>query len=208
MMKRSLAVLLAICAFPAEAQQAGSATVIGPSVDTPEQRQSLRQLTFCLAKTRPSWARGTLAQPYLSAAQASSAAEALKGQDNCLRTAEKEMTFRTSTIVSALAEYFVRAEIGQTNLKRVANALATTTPLNVSEDFALCIAARDPTAALDLTLSEPGSSAENKAASNVAAYLSTCTNPGEHLNVDLQSLRALVSAALYRGISASIGSGN
>ncbi|MEA3068381.1 MAG: hypothetical protein QOK41_1788 [Sphingomonadales bacterium] len=208
MWKQCLAALLSACALPAQSQAAVPAIPIQPSVDTPEQRQALRKFTVCLAEARPGWARATLAYPYLSDAQAKAAAEALRGRDNCLGTSEKEMTFRTSTLVAALAEHFVRAEIRTTDGKRLGSALATVTPLNVSEDFALCVAARDVGAATDLALSEPGSAAENTAVSEVGVYVPSCAKPGEKLNVDVQSLRALVTNALYRGVTAAARSRN
>ena len=206
MRKQYLAALMAVCALPSQAQSPAAPYPIGPSVDSPKQRQSMRQFVTCLAEARPRWARDILSQPYLSTAQASAASEVLTGRDKCLRVSEKEMTFRTSTLVAALAEYFVRAEIRSSDPKRLAAVLATAPPLNSSEDFALCVTAHNVSAATDLALSDPGSPAENKAVSEVGAYLPSCMNPGEHLNVDVQSLRALVSAALYRGVTAAGGS--
>ena len=74
-------------------------------------------------------------------------------------------------------------------------------PLNASEDFALCVAARNPAAARDLALSEPGSEAENGAAGRLADSVAPCTDADEGLSIDLQSLRALASTALYRGVT-------
>ena len=206
MRKQCLAVMLAACAVPSQAQGPTAAYPIGPSVDSPDQRESMRKFVTCLAEARPRWARDILAHPYLSTAQASAASEVLAGRDRCLRVSEKEMTFRTSTLVAALAEYFVRAEIPRTDPKRLAAVLATAAPLNASEDFALCVTAHNVSAATDLALSDPGSPAEIKAVSEVGAYVQSCMNPGEHLDVDVQSLRALVSAALYRGVTAAGGS--
>lgn len=203
MKKQFLPALAALVGLFAQAQAAAAAVAIQPAVDTPEQRQTLRQFTMCLAQARPSWARDMLARPYLSTAQASAAAEALTGRDNCLGTHEKQMIFRTSTMVGSLAEYFVRAEIGRTDAKRLASALATAAPLNVTEDFGLCVAAHNVGAATDLALSDPGSAQESKAVSELGAYLPSCANPGEQLTVDAQALRALVSNALYRGVTAA-----
>jgi len=203
MKKHCLASLLAILASAAQAETLAAPVAIQPAVDTAEQRQALRKFTVCVAQARPGWARSTLAYPYLSDAQAKAAAEALTGRDNCLGTHEKEMTFRTSTLVGALAEHFVRAEMPRTDTKRLAAALASTAPLNVSEDFGLCVASHNAAAATDLALSEPGSAEENKAVSELGAYVGSCANPGEKLTVDLQSLRALVANALYRAVTAA-----
>lgn len=203
MKKHCLVPLTAMLSCAAQSQSLAPVVPIQPAVDTPEQRQALRKFTMCLAEARPGWARSTLAYPYLSSAQAKAAAEALAGRDNCLGTHEKEMTFRTSTLVGALAEHFVRGEMQRTDTKRLASALAATAPLNVSEDFGLCVASHDIGAATDLALTEPGSAEENKAVSEVGAYVASCANPGEKLTVDLQSLRALVANALYRGLMAA-----
>ena len=77
----------------------------------------------------------------------------------------------------------------------------TLKPLNVSEDFALCVAARNPAAARDLALSEPGSAAETQAVQQVSAHVPPCVNDGEKPTVELQSLRALISTALYRAMT-------
>jgi hypothetical protein len=192
--------LLAIgaIAVPAQAQPPAP---IQPSPDSAQQRKDLRTLASCLARARPGWARQTLSQPYLSDAQAYAASQALSGNDNCIRGFDVEVTFRTSGLVGSLAEHFVQAEIGRADSTRLARTLAALPPLNVSEDFALCVAARHPAAARALALSEPGSDAEMEAVGRIASAVEPCTNQGERLTVDLQSLRALTSVALYRGIS-------
>ncbi|MFN3726843.1 MAG: hypothetical protein ACK4SZ_11125 [Allosphingosinicella sp.] len=195
--------LAALVAFEAASVQAPSTTVpIQPSVDSARQRQALGELTVCLAERRPRWAREMLALPYLSDAQSRVAARVTMGSDSTCIGAEDEVTMRTSGIVAGLTQHFLRADIQREDFRRVATALNTLTPLNVSEDFALCIAARDPAAARDLALSDYGSAGEARAARQLAGHIESCTNPGEQLTVDQQALRALVSTALYRGVSA------
>ena len=202
-----IAVLLATAAAPAAAPQAAAKVQVQPAPDSADSRQALRKLVMCVAKARPRWARQTLAHPYLSDAQARAAAEVLTGQDSCLAGPEADMTFRTSTLVGSLAEHFVRTETPAEELARLAKALNTAAALNGSEDFALCVAARDPNAARELALSEPGSPAETQAAGKLAHHVPPCTRSGENLVVDLQSLRALTATALYRAIVPSSGSG-
>ena len=160
-----------------------------------------------MARARPRWARNTLAQPYLSDDQARLAAQAMSGKDSCVRGRDEiDLTVRTSGMVGSLAEHFLRADLQRTNPARLASSLSSLKPLNVSEDFALCVAARNPAAARDLALSEPGSSSEEGAARRLASYVEPCTKPGEELTVELQSLRALVSTALYRGVTSVLAS--
>lgn len=200
MIRACLAVLLALGGAPAAAQM--SETDLQPSVDTPAQRQSLRDLLSCLSRQRPEWARRTMAQPYLSQAQARMAASALGGRDTCLTGRDDvEVTFRTSNLVGSLAELYLRAEIGQVDLTRLSATLTTLEPLNVSEDFALCVTARNPGVARELALSAFGSEAEAAAAERLATGVPACTNQGEDLTVDLQALRSLASFALYRAVS-------
>jgi hypothetical protein len=201
MAKVHLAALLAACATSVAAQAPSSAVPVAAFVDSAAERQALKKLSTCLAKARPRWAQQTLAHPYLSNAQASSAAEALNGRDNCITGPEAELTLRTSGMIGSLAEYYVSARIRGSDFGRVAKALSTLDPLNASEDFALCVASRNPVAARDLALSEPGSAAEAEASRKVAAHVAPCTAPGEQLTVDLQALRALVAVALYRGVT-------
>lgn len=201
-----LAVLLA-AAVPLPTAQAPAATAeLQAAPDSGERRQALRTLIMCVAKARPRWARETLAEPYLSEAQAGQAAEILSGRDNCLADPETDMTFRTSTLVGSLAEYFVRADAAPDSEARLGAALNSATPLNGSEDFALCIAARDPAAARALALSDPGTDEEMRSAKRLAAFVQPCTQPGENLTVDLQSLRALVATAMYRAMSPKFAS--
>jgi hypothetical protein len=195
--------LLVATSATAQAQPAPAAAAIHPAVDTVQERQALRKLTICIAEQRPRWARSMLSYPYLSDAQASAAAEITKGNDHCLNAPEIQVSFRTSGVVSAAAEHFVRMDMPKADLKQLGSALATIAPLNVSEDFGLCLAARNPQASMDLALSDPGSADEAKAAGLVAASVPTCTKPTERLDVDLQALRALVATALYRGVTAS-----
>lgn len=193
--------MIAAAAAPAQAQSTAAAAVIQPSVDTPKQRQDLRSFMTCVAKSRPIWAREMLAKPYLSEAQTEAASDALSGRDRCLMKPEAEMTFRTSSIVSIVAENSIHAALTDANLDPLSKALNTLTPLNASEDFALCVASRDPVAAKELSLSEPGSTEEMQAADKLAAHIQPCVIKGEQPTVDLQSLRGLMSIALYRAVS-------
>lgn len=190
-----LAILLAASAAPTLAQ---SPAVIQPSVDSAEQRETLRRFVGCIAKSRPNWARQLLAKPYLSNAQSLSAGEIFGGRDGCLRQPEMEVTFRTSSIVSTLAEHFLRADLAHENLDRLTQRLTVQAPLNASEDFALCVASRAPAAARDLSLSDPSSAAEQRAAEQLAPNIQPCVQKGETLTVDMQGLRGLMSIALYR----------
>ena len=201
MAKLYLAALLAVCAAPVAAQPP-TPGAIGESPDSAAERKVLKTLSACLAKARPGWARNTLAQPYLSDDQARIAARALSGRDSCVTgRGELDVTLRTSGMVGSLAEHFLQADIAKADPARLARTLTSLKPLNVSEDFGLCVAARNPAAARALALSEPGSSEEEGAAGKLAAYVEPCTSPGETLTVELQSLRALVSTALYRAVT-------
>jgi len=155
----------------------------------------------CVAKSRPNWARQLLAQPYLGEEQTRTAGEALSGKDRCIMKDETEMTFRTSSMVSNLAEYFLGAELPNADLERLSKSLNTIVPLNSSEDFALCVAARDPASARAIALSEPGGNDEQQAADKLAAQVQPCVIKGEQPTVDLQSLRGLMSIALYRAMT-------
>jgi hypothetical protein len=203
MAKLHLAALVALGTACIAAQPALAEVPIQPNVDTAAQRQALRELSACLANARPRWARQMLAKPYLSDAQAYDASAALSGGDRCITARDDvEITFRTSSLVSSLAEHFIRSDIGRVDFGRVTAVMNAMDPLNVSEDFALCVAARNPTAARDLVLSDLGSTDEADAAQRLAAGVDHCTEPGETLTVDMQALRALASTALYRGVTA------
>lgn len=199
--------LAAMLAFGAAAANAQPTVKIEPSPDSAEQRKALQKLSSCLAEARPRWARNTLARPYLSDGQASVAALALRGRDSCIH-GEAEVTFRNSGMVGSLAEHFLRTDLERADAESVAHKLATLPPLNASEDFALCVASRNPAAARSLMLSEPGSSDENAAVGKFMVYLEPCTQDHEQLTIDLQSLRALVATALYRSVTAVLNSGS
>lgn len=200
MIRLVLIVSLSLAAAPALAQP--TEIDLQPSVDTPAQRQSLRTLLTCLVRQRPEWARRTMAQPYLSNAQAGMAAQALGGRDSCLTGRnDVPVTFRTSNLVGSLAELYINNEINQVERPRLLSALAQLNPLNVSEDFAFCVTARNAAAARELAMSAYGSADEAAAAERLAAGVPPCTNQGEDLTVDLQSLRSLASFALFRAVS-------
>jgi hypothetical protein len=193
--------LLGTVAVPAQSQASSPAVSIEPSADTPAERQVLRNLSMCLAQLRPDWARGVLEYPYLSSAQASAAAVAVSGRDNCQKQPEVEIEFRTSTLVSALAEYFLRADLPKTDSARLGHALTSLPARNGTEDVGLCLASRDLEAARELALSEPGTSAEADSGRALGAQVAACSLPGESLKFDLQSLRAIVTVALYRAVT-------
>lgn len=207
MAKLFLAALLALGTATVHAQPPG--VTLEPSPDSAEQRKASQKLTRCLAEARPRWARNTLSRPYLSDAQAFDASSAVRGRDLCGATRDgTEITFRTSLMVGSLAEHFLREDIRRADAARLAEKLSTLAPRNVTEDFALCVTARNPAAARDLALSEPGSAAEEAAAMKVFAYVESCRAESEQLTVDLQALRALVAAALYRGVNEVLTSGS
>ncbi|HEX8306855.1 MAG TPA: hypothetical protein VF645_00375 [Allosphingosinicella sp.] len=200
MVRSTVVALVALAAASAQAQPA--AVPIAPNTDTAEELQTIRKLSACLADTRPRWARRTLARGYLSNAQARDASEALAGTDSCLPGPQTEVTFRNSALVGGLAEHFLRSDMQGVDFERVEKALLTVEPLNGSEDFALCVAARDPDSARELAFSDPGSASESKAATQLSRHVPPCVRPGENLTVDQQSLRALISTALYRAAGA------
>ncbi len=200
-----VAALLALADGSAQSP-AAAATPVAANVDSARERQVLSGLLTCLVEQRPRWGRRTLAEPYLSDQQHMTAQEILRGNDTCMTGARSEVVFRTSSVVASLAEHFLREDIGRVDFGRVTRAISTMQPLNVSEDFALCVASRDPAAARDLALSEFGSSTEAQAARRLGAHVSFCTNPGENLTVDMQALRALSAMALYRGVTHAMGS--
>jgi hypothetical protein len=197
-------VLLALHAPSVLAQSASGAVPIQSAVDMPEQRQALRTFLSCVAEARPRWARQTLSHAYLSDDQARSAASVLGGNDTCLRGRDAELTFRTSSVVANLAEHFLRSDIPKADFGKVEAALSTVSPLNASEDFALCVVARNPAAARDLVLSDFGSQAESRSLRQLIANVKPCVNQGEQLNIDEQALRALASMALYRGLTTAL----
>jgi len=207
MVRLFLAALLAAVTASTPVQASAPAVAVQPNLDSAEELQRLRSLSACLAESRPRWARQTLSFAYLSDAQAREAAQALTGTDSCVPN-DTEVVFRTSGLVGGLAEYFLRAEMKRTDSQRLTEALATLTPLNVSEDFALCVAVRNPAAARELALSEPGSAVESRAAGQLARHVPPCVERGEEPTVDLQSLRALMSTALYRGVTAVLAGAN
>lgn len=196
-----VAALMIAAAVPLSAQSA--APQLRPPLDSARERQALRKLTLCFAQTRPRWARTMLSYPYLSGDQASVAAQIVSGHDNCLGAPEVPVAFRTSSVVGFAAEHFVQAEMARVDVRHLGSALNTAAPKNVSEDFALCLAARDPTASLGLASSDPGSASETRAAGEVAAGVPYCSKPGEKFDVDVQALRALVATALYRAVTAA-----
>ena len=205
MIRSSVAMVLALGAASAHAQPTQA---VQPNTDTAAELQTLQRLTTCLAESRPGWARRTLARAYLSNAQERDAAEALAGKDNCIRGPEAEVTFRTSGLVGSLAHHFLRSELPRVELTGLRRALSTLEARNASEDFALCVASRNPAAARDLALSEPGSASEGQIARQFAAHVPACSLAGEKPTVDQQSLRALVSTALYRATRAALVQGN
>jgi len=207
MAKLFLAALLAAAATCAHAQS--PMVTLEPSPDSAEQRKASQKLTACLAKARPRWARATLSRPYLSDAQAYDASLAVRGRDTCVVSRNgEEYTFRTSLMVGSLAEHFLQKDLRRADAARLAEKLSTLPSRNVTEDFALCVTARNPAAARDLALSEPGSAEEDAAARKVFEYVEPCRQESEQLTVDLQALRALVATALYRGVDAVLTAGS
>jgi hypothetical protein len=206
MTRYGLCLFLAAAAVPLQAAPVTPASLVQPSADSAKERETLRQLSLCLARTKPRWARETLAQPYLSKDQADQAAKALVGTDRCNRGHTTAVTFRTSTLVGSLAEYFLDQDMPKTETARFETALNNVSPLNASEDFALCVAARNPAAARTLALSDPGSEAEAGAVRQLAPVLKPCFAAGEPMEIDMQALRALVSTALYRAMTSVLAS--
>ncbi|MES2290546.1 MAG: hypothetical protein V4530_12500 [Pseudomonadota bacterium] len=202
MKKLYLTILLVVGASSAHAQMSAKLPV-QPNTDTVERRQFLQDIMACLAKARPRWARQTLSYPYLGDAQSGAAAEAFSGNDNCVRGDKVDVTFRTPGIIGGLAEYYLRTAYAQADFSRVSGSLQAMKPMNASEEFAFCLAARDPAVARDLTMSTIGSSAEAALGRQLAGKAAPCVGGGMQISVDVQSLRALMATALYRGVAPS-----
>src|SRR3954465_7897643 len=139
-----LLVAAALASSPATPTVVPAVAILRPALDTPPERLALRKLTVCVAEIRPRWARTMLSYPYLSDDQARIAAQLVSGHDHCLGGREVAVAFRTSSVVGFAAEHFVQTDLGKSDPQRVGNALNTVVPMNTSEDFALCLAARDP----------------------------------------------------------------
>jgi hypothetical protein len=187
------------------AQGATPANPLQPAPDSAAERRQLRSFSMCLAEQRPDWARDALSRAYLSDEQRELARESRRGTDPCMSGREMELMFRYSTMVGSLAEHFIRQDLSRVGLQRVSRTVVNVAPLNTSEDFGLCVVARNPVAARDLALSDPGSGAEAAAARRLAPAIAPCTRANERLSMDLQSLRALTSVALYRGLAMTSG---
>ena len=171
---------------------------IQPSPDSAEQRQALRALTTCLANARPRWARRTLSRPYLSDAQASDASQAFVQRKRHLHSDGRRRDHVSNVQPRRQPGRALSARrAGRRRSRALSAALFTLTPLNVSEDFALCVAARNHAAAHDLALSEFGSAAEMRQRGR-RGRRRPCTYDGEQLTVDLQALRAGLGRALSR----------
>lgn len=188
--------------LPAALPAQTSSVPMKPPVDSAAERQGLANFTACLARQRPSWARRTLAEPYLSQAQADIAARALSGTDSCVKGRNgMEVTFRTSTLVGSLAEHFLREALPAVGPAALARALTAVEPRNASEDYGLCVAARDLPAARALALSKPGSEQEAQGLARMGRVAGACFLPGEKTEVDAQALRSLIAIALYRAVT-------
>jgi hypothetical protein len=184
---------------------AANAAPIEPAADSAAQRKALQALTTCLAEARPRWARQTLALPYLSQPQANVAAEALTGRDNCVAGSDAEVTFRTSSLVGNLAEHFVRADVDKTDSKRLKRGLIRA--YAAQRHRRLCIVRHGPQSGRGAGARHQRARQRrgNDGSAPVRQPVEECTNTGEQLKVDVQALRALVSTALYRGITATLG---
>ncbi|WP_126004133.1 hypothetical protein [Sphingomonas koreensis] len=196
----TLAALFVATSISGAGQGAAPAPVLQPGADSTADRTATRTFSRCLAQARPRWAREVLAQPYLSKGQTDLLETINSGHDNCSGSKATKIVLRHSSIVAGLAEALINEDLARVGLKRVSVELNRLPSRNASEDFALCVVARRSQAAKDLVTSTPGSDAERIAGQQLALGVKPCTNPGETGVVDLQSLRALAAAAIYRGV--------
>jgi hypothetical protein len=73
--------------------------------------------------------------------------------------------------------------------------------------FAACIASANPQAAHNLTLSTPGSAAENAAFASLSTGFSICYPKGGTMRLNRIAIRALTAEAMYHLAGAQVGAG-
>lgn len=204
-----LAAGLTLTPVAVAAQSAGTG-----EVDVTTDRRNLRSFSLCVAAERGDWARSTLALPYLSREQVVAAHTVLSGRADCQSSEVMEFDFHASQLVGGLAEHFLRADLANADVARLAQlndqslAASGLAPRNEYEDLGLCVVQRDPAAARALVLTDPGSGAETSAATRVTANVAPCVYQGQSMRLDVPALRALVATALYRSLSSFASRGN
>lgn len=176
------------------------------SLDRVTGRRVMRTFAGCLLRNKPRIAAEIMAEPFGSETQAAVVQRRVAGINDCMGATGLSMGFSVRALAGALAEAELGNRFATTDLARVARltgddiTVLSLTPRNGSEELGLCVVRRAPEAVRTWALSEPGSAAETAARRIAVDQVGPCVDQGQPLRADIDGLRAILSAALYRAL--------
>jgi hypothetical protein len=179
-------------------------SAVTDSANDPIDRQVTNQFARCIADTRPQFADQILEMPFTSGEQEKLISAHLGGWDKCLSTYQFDLKLNTLSILGGMAEsriaYKYRGADPAAFAKVTDDQLyaSPAAPRNTSEDFAMCLARKNPSAVRALIESRPETDKETASIKLLTPHLSECLIQGMTIQFNRSTIRAYAAYGLYR----------
>jgi hypothetical protein len=158
----------------------------------------------CVADVRPKFADEILALPLSSREQEAALRKGLGGHDDCLGMNVAYLKVHTpAALIGGMAEERFVAENRGKDFAAVIGA-SKAEPRNVMEDIALCLVRRNPSGAVALIGTSPGTPAEKSAVRTLVPDLGPCVPQGTTVKLNELTVRVWIAAGLYHAARGTV----
>jgi hypothetical protein len=174
---------------------------------TPEARVLTNQFSRCFAAERLKWAREVVALPYAEGEQSKRVHAIMGGMDECLGPSRFDLRLVVPSIIGAMAEQLILKDFKSVDVSGLAKVdddrlfASQAAPRNLSEDFGMCVARRDPVAVRQLIDAGVATTREAGLLGKLRPHLGPCVPQGLSLRLNPATIRSLSVVGLYRLLS-------
>jgi hypothetical protein len=187
---------MAVLLLPAAGASAHQASMDGEEAQA---AQAMRNFAICAANRSPAGARRLLTTDRRAASYPEALQRFARGHNDCAPGAT--LRFESILLRGGLAEGLLRGPIGNGGLAQLVAHDPSRPAINAdnqSDVMALCTVREAPVAVQALLAAEPGSAAEDAAASTLAPTMTACLSAGQRLRANRPGLRALLAISAFR----------
>ena len=173
------------------------------SANDPVVSKVVNRYARCVANSKPQWADGVLAMQFLSEEQTRAANKGVSGLQSCFSTSQFDLKFSFLSLLGGLAEQRITERFGDKDVSGLSAITdeqlfsSAAAPKTTTDDFAMCIARKDPVTVRRLIASEPITSQETQLIQSLVPHLSGCLPSGLNIKLNKQTVRAYSAVGLY-----------
>lgn len=173
------------------------------SANDPVVSKVVNRFARCVANSKPQWADGVLAMQFLSEEQMRAATKGVSGLQSCFGTSQFDLKFSSLSLLGGLAEQRIAERFGDKDVSRLSAITdeqlfsSAAAPKTTTDDFAMCIARKDPVTVRRLIASEPITSEETQLIQSLVPHLSGCLPSGLNIKLNKQTIRVYSAVGLH-----------